>query len=148
MPQRVERSKLRPGASKPSSMYNAGIDQFESVSCQMAEGTTGMHDIKSQPRLATATAEMMWACALAAARVAGASAVHGVALWSQMLRLAPALPLWPMLPGSRMLLCPEDVSGKVTGPDPTPGPAEPSEPAFASYRSAGGHAAAQVVIPP
>jgi hypothetical protein len=94
--------------------------------------------------LAAATTEMMWACALATTRAAVASTARGLALWSHMLR-APVGPPWTFLAG------PTARAGHVSPADAAPGaptdtcantPGEPS--AFASYRSAGGHAAAQV----
>jgi hypothetical protein len=98
--------------------------------------------------LAAATAAMMWTCAFATARVTVASTARGLELWSYMLR-AP-----------RVLRTPTEPLDQGAGPPPAattatllaPGssPAGPSAPAvpvpFASYRSSGGHAAAQVVV--
>jgi len=111
-----------------------------------------MLDIKPRPSLAAATAE--GACAFTTARVAGASAVRGVAFWSQVLHSSAGRPLWPFLPGPGMFLLLGSVSATAGTTDRSPahGPTEPAEPlsapesAFASYRSAGGHAAAQVVV--
>jgi hypothetical protein len=98
--------------------------------------------------LAAATTDLMWACALATARVTVASTARGLELWSQMLR-APAgqLPLrLAAASGPGRDLPPEPTSAAATPEQESAAAgAAPGEPiAFASYRSAGGHAAAQV----
>lgn len=88
-----------------------------------------MLDIKSQSQLADATAEMMRACAFATARAASTSMLQGMSFWSSMLHVpAPQT----------------DARAEETPPQ---APAEsPADPAFASYRSASGHAVAQVIV--
>jgi len=105
--------------------------------------------------IATATTEMMWAVALATTRVSLASTAHGLALWSRMLR-SPISP-WSLMTGSLMtgsLIGQPFAGGAAAGPtDPAPQTADTAAPAaageegaaFASYRSSGGHAAAQVI---
>ena len=89
-----------------------------------------MLDIKSQSQLADATAEMMRACAFATARAASTSMLQGMSLWSSMLLHLPAFQT--------------DARAEETPPQ---APAEsPADPAFASYRSASGHAVAQVIV--
>lgn len=89
-----------------------------------------MLDIKSQSQLAEATAGMMRACALAAARAASAPMFQGMSFWSWMLRTSTARPA-PAFPAT----------------EPARGPAEPSaDAAVSSYRSSSGHAVAQVTI--
>jgi hypothetical protein len=114
--------------------------------------------------VAAATTEMMWAVALATTRASFASTVHGLALWSRMLR-APIGP-WSLVTGSRIAgsfagdhaiaLAASAVSGSPTAASspsaaemaqaaaPADAPAEEAA-AFASYRSSGGHASAQVI---
>ena len=92
-----------------------------------------MLDIKSQSQLAEATAEMMRACAFATARAASTSMFQGMSFWSRMMLHSPAA-----IPG------PADAH--VEEP-PTQASAEPpADSAFASYRSSGGHAVAQVIV--
>jgi hypothetical protein len=118
-------------------------------------GTQPPRDADTSPprlnTLAAAAAEMVWAVALAATRVAVVSTAHSLALWSQMLR-APALyaPLgpWsiargPFLPGPKAAAAPAEAPAQ----DAAPAAAPMGGPAFASYRSSGGHAAAQVTKP-
>lgn len=104
-----------------------------------------MLDIKAQSRLAEAAASMMRACALATARAAGASALQGMSLWAQMLRPSTAQPPGcggavdtssPDVPAEDAPSAPQAASGTAVG-----------DQAFASYRSSGGHAVAQVVVP-
>ena len=91
-----------------------------------------MLDIKSQSQLADATAEMMRACAFATARAASTSMLQGMSFWSRMLN-SPAASSEPA-----------PAQAQET---PPPAPAEPqADTAFASYRSAGGHAVAQVIV--
>jgi hypothetical protein len=110
---------------------------------------------KSPPELdslALAATEMMWAVALATARAAVASTAHSLALWSHVLqasalRLSPAP--WPIAHGpfgggpSASAGAREEALAQDAAPEAAP--AEGS--AFASYRSSGGHAAAQVAKP-
>jgi hypothetical protein len=108
-----------------------------------------LDDIKPQPRPAAATA-MFWTCAFAAARVTDAFAARGLALWREM--LAPARPqcLRPMPPSPSLPSAADDEAYAAADPFPSPEPpaaaAPQAEPAFPSYRSDGGHAAAQVII--
>jgi hypothetical protein len=74
-------------------------------------------------QLSHATARMMRACALAAARSWSVPVLGGLSLWSQVLRV-------PTPPPS---------AGPAVGQPPAPA-------AFASYRSGGGHAVAQVIV--
>lgn len=90
-----------------------------------------MLDIKSQSQLAEATAEMMRACAFATARAASTSMFQGMSFWSRMLN-SPAASSGP--------------DAQAQEPSP-PASVEPSaDTAFASYRSSGGHAVAQVIV--
>lgn len=116
--------------------------------------------------LAAATAGMMWACAFATSRIAVASAARGLELWSRTLRAGAAPPFCERARATAAAGgMPAGVSagpslGAPSGP-PTPpeaagGPAgaatvaarppQAEAGAFASYRSTGGHAAAQVTI--
>jgi hypothetical protein len=100
---------------------------------------------------AAAATSMMWAVALATARTAVASTSRSLELWSRILR-GPAGPLHsagvarPATPDPKTI-----ADGSVPlGPSAQGAPAEaaPGEaPAFASYRSSGGHAAAQISKP-
>jgi hypothetical protein len=99
--------------------------------------------------IAAATAEMMWAVALATTRVAVASAAQNLAIWSRMLR-APADP-W--LLRTRTLESHENVPADAAAAAPQSQAPESADAApgesqaFASYRSSGGHASAQVTKP-
>jgi hypothetical protein len=95
--------------------------------------------------LAAVTTRMMWTCALATARVAVASTTGSLALWSHMLRA----------PSGRDAAPPPASGGDASSPSAAaPGPkgealaaAAPADRTpFASYRSSGGHAAAQVIV--
>lgn len=102
-----------------------------------------MLDLKSQSQLAEATADMMRACAVATARAATSSMFQSLSFWSRMLGPVPAFPAspWPAAWSyTGMLPTPQ----QNASPDQSPEPA--SQSAFASYRSAGGHAAAQVIV--
>jgi hypothetical protein len=107
---------------------------------------TPPHTSKS---IAAATTEMMWAVALATTRASVASTARGLALWSRMLR-APIGP-WSLVADSSAVSAGGAAASGVSGPDTAAGGAEPAgipveeAAAFASYRSSGGHAAAQVV---
>lgn len=91
-----------------------------------------MLDIKSQSQLAEATAEMMRACAFATARAASTSMFQGMSFWSRMMLHSPAAISGP--------------AAQIQEP-PTQASAEPpADSPFASYRSSGGHAVAQVII--
>jgi hypothetical protein len=115
-----------------------------------------MHHIKAHSQLADATADMMRAYALVSARAASLSASRGISLWAQMLAASAGSP-WVMQ--SRMACDP--LQGWVAwnrawlpSSRPQPKAAPPQTPvdppaadqAFASYRSAGGHAVAQVIV--
>ena len=89
-----------------------------------------MLDIKSQSQLAEATAEMMRACAFATARAASTSMFQGMSFWSRMMLHSPAA-----------------ISGPAAQIQEPPTSAEPpADSPFASYRSSGGHAMAQVIV--
>jgi hypothetical protein len=119
-------------------------------------GTQPRHDAdKSPPHLdifAAAATEIMWAVALATTRAAAASTAHSLALWAHILR-APALCLppgpWSTAHGpfgtnpQPTTGAPTDVPARNSAPEAAPAEA----PAFASYRSSGGHATAQVTRP-
>ena len=120
-----------------------------------------MLDIKSHSQLAEAGADMMLACALVATLTASAPLFRGMSFWLRMMRASAANPApvfqapwsvpsrlsWTPIQGwaawSRACM-PEP---KVPT-EPAPAAAEPlpSDPAFSSYRSSGGHAAAQVIV--
>jgi hypothetical protein len=108
-------------------------------------------DARPAYNLAAATTDMMWACALATTRTAVASTARGLALWTEMLR-APIVgppfwrfPLVPLLSGPHASA--EAGQHGASAPDAANAAAAPGEaPAFASYRSSGGHAAAQVTV--
>ena len=91
-----------------------------------------MLDIKSQSQLAEATADMMRACALAAARAASAPMFQGMSFWSldaaDLDRTSGA-----GLPGYR---------AERAGPAEAVRGSQRSS----SYRSSSGHAVAQVII--
>ena len=106
-----------------------------------------MLDTRPQASLATAPAQIMWAWAFAAARIADACAARGLAFWSPVLRPGAGRPLWPLVPGlwpASLALWPLGAGWcAAAGPRAD----TPAERAFASYRSPGGHAAAQVLPP-
>ncbi|HEY1245032.1 MAG TPA: hypothetical protein VGF29_09390 [Hyphomicrobiaceae bacterium] len=119
-------------------------------------GTRLPYDADKSPSdldsLTAAAIEITWAVALATTRAAAASTVHSLALWSHVLR-ASALWLlpapWPLAhgffgPGSRVSA---DATHEAAAPDAAPEAVPAEGPAFASYRSSGGHAAAQVAKP-
>jgi hypothetical protein len=108
-------------------------------------------DARTPYNLAAATTEMMWACAIATTRAAVASTARGLALWTEMLRapiVAPPfwrIPLLPLLSGPHASTdagqhgaSARDAANAAT--------ASGEAPAFASYRSSSGHAAAQVTV--
>jgi hypothetical protein len=84
----------------------------------------------------------MWACALATARTAFASTARGLAFWSQM-RTPVAPPFWfiagRFAQGVSGAAAPAEEAAAV---EAAPG----DTPAFARYRSSGGHASAQVIV--
>ena len=96
-----------------------------------------MLDIKSQSQLAEATAEMMRACAFATARAASTSMLQGMSFWSRMLN-SPRAP--HLGTGGMSSLQAQETHRTPTSAEP------PADTAFASYRSSGGHAVAQVII--
>jgi hypothetical protein len=107
-----------------------------------------MLTVKSQTQLADATAEMLRACALLTARTASLSASRNLSLWTQMLAASARSP-WSMQ--SRLAWAPLQgwaAWSRACQPQAEAAPAEPPspDPAFASYRSAGGHAVAQVIV--
>jgi hypothetical protein len=111
--------------------------------------------------VAVATTEMMWAVALATTQASIASTAHGLALWTRMLR-APMAPLSLITSSlARQSGGSRDASlfsaGGATAAGAraqeagseaatTDAPREEAS-AFASYRSSGGHAAAQIATP-
>ena len=124
--------------------------------------------------VAAATTQMMWAVALATTRASFASTAHGLALWSRMLQapigpwsqVTSPLVTSPLIAGpvagnpaialAASAIAASASSGSATAA-PGPSAAEtaqaaasagaPAEEAaaFASYRSSGGHASAQVI---
>jgi hypothetical protein len=119
-------------------------------------GTQLPYDADKSPpdldSLAAAATEITWAVALATTRAAAVSTAHSLALWSHLLRasglwLLPAP--WPLAhgffgPGSRVSAgAPDEAAASGAAPEVVPA----EGPAFASYRSSGGHAAAQVAKP-
>jgi hypothetical protein len=111
-----------------------------------AAGTSPGTGANPPCNLAAATTRMMWACALVTARVTVASTTRSLELWSHMLRA----------PSGRDIAAPPAPSREASPPSAIAAPApkgEPSAPAapahrtpFASYRSSGGHATAQVIV--
>jgi hypothetical protein len=101
---------------------------------------TEMRDARSQARLAAAASETMWSWALAAAHVADAWALCGSASWLQMSCLLAGWPWLASAGAGAGILQPGAAQAE-------PAEAMPAEPGFASYRSAGGHAAAQIALP-
>lgn len=103
-----------------------------------------MLEMKRQPSPAAAAADMFWTCAFAAARVADLFAARGLALWRRTLNPPGGRPLQPIPPAI----------SPSPGHESRPAPTQPSvqraasPPIFASYRSEGGHATAQVVVLP
>jgi hypothetical protein len=110
-------------------------------------GTRLPHNDASAPRdLAAATREMMWACTLAAARATVASMSRGLAFWSDMLRSPLGPWMWPFAE-SFALAAVHTATARQERPAAETGASDRAgadAPAFASYRSASGHAAAQV----
>ena len=115
-------------------------------------GTEPRRDDARPPyNLAAATTEMMWACALATTRAAVASTARGLALWTEVLRSPIAgPPFWsiPLVPLPSGPHAPTEAGQHgASVRDAADAAAAPVEtPAFASYRSSGGHAAAQVTV--
>jgi hypothetical protein len=79
-----------------------------------------MLTVTVQSQMAEATAQMMRACVLAATRPWTDSALRGLALWSEI-----------MLAAGERAPAAQDTTAR----------------SYASYRSGGGHAAAQVIVP-
>jgi hypothetical protein len=113
-----------------------------------------MNAIKAQTQLADATAEMMRACALLTARTASLSASRSFQMWAHMLAASTRSPwsaqwraAWAQLHGQTAGTgaCLPQTEPAEAAPEPPTAP-DPPDPAFASYRSAGGHAAAQVIV--
>ena len=100
-----------------------------------------MLDIKSQSQFADATADMMRACAIATTRAASTSMVQSMSFWTRMLQSSAmnspglafpaALATWGAMQEHTPSLPPQSA---------------PSDMGVASYRSAGGHAVAQVIM--
>lgn len=121
-----------------------------------------MLDLKFHSQFVEATVDMMRACALASARAASAPMFQGMFLWSQVMRAsseraAPAFPAawalqsplaWNPLDGWAAWGRVYTPSVSVPPSSKAEQPAEPPaiDPAFASYRSSGGHAVAQVIV--
>jgi hypothetical protein len=98
--------------------------------------------------LAAAATDMVWTCALATVRTAVASTARGLALWSQMLRTPVGPPPWSVLGGPLPDAQRREPEAAAATPEAAgTGVAPPEASAFASYRSAGGHASAQVIGP-
>ncbi|KAB2920761.1 MAG: hypothetical protein F9K29_00345 [Hyphomicrobiaceae bacterium] len=117
-----------------------------------------MPNPKSRPQIADAAAEMMRSCTVATTHTMTASACHALAWWSSLLRGAQAQAIFPLEPsGGRTVTHPAAAEAREGEPDATaPGPspeASASEEAqsgnqttYSTYRSAGGHAVAQVIV--
>jgi hypothetical protein len=106
-------------------------------------------DTESQPNsIAAATTQMMWSVALATTLASFASTAHGLALWSQMLR-APIIGPWSLDADALVhdAAATSGASTQETAATAAPAADSPGEEAaaFASYRSAGGHASTQVI---
>jgi hypothetical protein len=108
---------------------------------------------KPPRNLAEAATRMVWACALATARIGVASTARGLELWSHALRAPPEpLPSPPSLAEAERTAPAVPDEANASDPTEAAAPAAPERPApaeavaFASYRSAGGHAAAQVTV--
>jgi hypothetical protein len=96
-----------------------------------------MLDFKAQSELAEAGATLMRTCAVATAQTMSASALRGLSLWTQVLRSASAGP--QQTAAASPALTPAAVAHCADAP-------APADAGYASYRSAGGHAVAQVII--
>jgi hypothetical protein len=107
-----------------------------------------MLDIKSQSQLAEATAEMMRACAFATARAASTSMLQGMSFWSRMLHSSAArpTPAFPATWAAWNRACIPQADAQVDETPPQASAEPPADTAFASYRSSGGHAVAQVIV--
>jgi hypothetical protein len=123
----------------------------------MQETNLAHASVDATYKLASAATEMMWACAIATARATVASTARGLELWSQMMRIQAGQPPRPTVAHGHDLAA---AGATGAGPAPPPAPSSAPDPAsvdvaaptgelisFASYRSAGGHATAQVTIP-
>ena len=115
-----------------------------------------MHTMKTHSQLADAAAEMMRAYTLVATRAATMTASRNISLWALMLAASARAPwamqsrlAWDPLQGwaAWSRACRQaDQAQPAEAPNPTQADAPAPDPAFASYRSAGGHAVAQVIV--
>jgi len=133
-----------------------------------------MLDLRAQTQFADATAAMMRTCAIAATHALARSVTQGLSFWSDVARAAnqarepawrpasPTIPLgiFPALSPAYWMAVAQ-MSPQINpwsawswgsrssgGMRRASSPAPPPDAGFASYRSAGGHASAQVVIAP
>jgi len=104
-----------------------------------------MLDIKSQSQLAETTTEMMRACAFATARAASTFMFQGMSFWSRMIHSAAASSA-PAFPATWSRACIPQADAQVEETPPQASAEPPADTAFASYRSSGGHAVAQVIV--
>lgn len=107
-----------------------------------------MLDVRSHSQLAEAIADMMRACALATARAASTPMFQGMSFWSWMLRSSTArpAPVFPAIEGWMALSHACTPTPDVQTEHPQTPAQPPTDPAFSSYRSSGGHAVAQVIV--
>jgi hypothetical protein len=107
-----------------------------------------MLDTKRQPSPAAAAADLFWTYAFTTARIADLFAARGAALWRRMLSPPRARRVPPMPPATS----PRHESWPAANAEPSIQPTAraepPAPPVFASYRSEGGHATAQVIVLP
>lgn len=110
-----------------------------------------MYDVKSHSQLADATAEMVRACTLATVRSASMAASLGITLWAQMLMPGSPWSAQSRLPWEALQSWAAWSPDRFASPKPQPeisaaAATQSADPTYASYRSSGGHAAAQVVV--
>lgn len=109
-----------------------------------------MVDTKCQSPLAEATADMVRACAVAAARIASTPMSESMSFWARMVRASAAIQVTPFC-GVWVTPFGRSVIPANSGMPAKPAVPHPSESAvgtaFSSYRSSGGHAVAQVIVP-
>jgi hypothetical protein len=98
--------------------------------------------LKSQSQLADATADMRRAYAIASARAASSSLYQGMYFWARMLHPVPVFPA----ASSDLPCAAPSAEGRAARPEPEQLPEMATQQPFASYRSAGGHASAQVIM--
>jgi hypothetical protein len=101
-----------------------------------------MLDIKAQSQFADATADMMRACAIATTRAASTSMVQSMSFWTRMLQSSA-------MNGSSLVFPAAWATWSATqehAPSLAPQVRSPPDTGIASYRSAGGHAVAQVIM--